>query len=65
VRSADFEATDYRDRERPPPQPNMPGGVDAKVVPALHPFADFKLDLAAITTPNPSHGSAAAPAGGI
>jgi plastocyanin len=65
VRSAGFEATDYRDREKPLPQPNMPGGADAKVVPALHPFADFKLDLAAITTPNPGHGSVAAAAGGI
>jgi hypothetical protein len=60
VRSASFEATDYRDREKPPPQPNMPGGADAKVVPALHPFTDFELDLAAITTPIPGRGSRAA-----
>jgi hypothetical protein len=44
----------------------MPGGADAKVVPALHPFDDFKLDLASIATPGPStHDSATASAGGV
>jgi plastocyanin len=66
VRSADFEAADYKDRAKPPPQPNMPGGADAKVVPALHPFDDFNLELATIVTPNPSSAdSASGPAGGI
>ena len=64
VRTADFEATDYKDREKPAPQPNMPDGANAKVVPALHPFEDFKLDLAAIATPS-SNESAATAAGGI
>jgi hypothetical protein len=43
----------------------MPGGADAKIVPALHPFDDFKLDLASIKTPSPQHDSAAASAGGL
>jgi len=30
----------------------------------LHPFDDFKLDLASIRTPSPSRVGAAAPAGG-
>jgi hypothetical protein len=51
---ATFEAANYQDREKPPPQPNMPGGAAAKVVPALHPFDDFKLDLAAIQMPHPT-----------
>jgi hypothetical protein len=65
VRSASFVAVDYKDREKPPRQPNMPGGADAKIVPALHPFDDFKLDLASIKTPSPQHDSAAASAGGL
>jgi hypothetical protein len=32
----------------------MPGGAGAKVVPALHPFDDFKLDLASIRLPEPA-----------
>ena len=65
VRSASFVAVDYKDREKPLPQSNMPGGADAKIVPALHPFDDFKLDLASIQTPSPQHDAAAASAGGL
>jgi hypothetical protein len=65
VRSADFAPVDYKDRERPPPQPNMPGGADAKVVPAIHPFDDFKLDLASIRIHAPEDRRiASVPAGG-
>lgn len=49
---ANFEAANYQDREVPPPQPGMPGGAQAKVVPALHPFRDFRLDLDSIRMPN-------------
>jgi Right handed beta helix region len=56
VRAGDFTTTDFRNRPAPPPQPNMPGGADAPVIPASHPFEDFHLDLSAIKTP-------AAPAG--
>lgn len=51
VFSGAFSVTDYRNRPAPPPQPNMPGGVDAPVVPAAHPFQDHKLDLPSITAP--------------
>jgi plastocyanin len=52
VHSGRFTVTDYRDRPVPPPQPNMPGGAGAPVVPAAHPFDDFKLDLQSIKLPN-------------
>jgi plastocyanin len=51
VRAGRFTLVDYRDRPVPPPQPAMPGGADAPVIPAVHAFDDFKLDLAAIRTP--------------
>jgi hypothetical protein len=54
VRSADFTPVDYKDREQPLAQPNMPGGADAEVVPAIHPFDDFTLDLSSIRTPGPA-----------
>ncbi|MCC7411882.1 MAG: right-handed parallel beta-helix repeat-containing protein [Gammaproteobacteria bacterium] len=42
---------DWRDRPVPPPQPVMPGGADAPVRPALHPFADYGIDADAIARP--------------
>jgi len=49
-----FTVLDYRTRPAPPPQPNMPGGAQAPVVPAVHPFADHKLELDSILTPRES-----------
>jgi hypothetical protein len=43
----------------------MPGGGDAKVVPALHPFDDFELDLDSIRTPNPITQTFASAAAGV
>jgi plastocyanin len=51
IRTGRFTVNDYRDRPEPPPQPTMPGGADAPVVPAVHAFADHHLDLDAIRTP--------------
>ena len=36
---------------KPGPQPQMPGGSDAPVIPAVNVFANFGLDLDSITTP--------------
>jgi plastocyanin len=52
--AGDFKVLDYRDRPAPPAQANMPGGENAPVIPAAHPFADHTLDLAAIRTPEES-----------
>jgi len=46
-----FSVLDYKDRPVPPPQEQMPGGAQAPVVPAAHPFEDHKLDLASIHEP--------------
>lgn len=35
----------------PPDQPQMPGGADAPVVPAVHPFEDYALDIDAVELP--------------
>ena len=37
---------------KPGPQPQMPGGANAPVIPAVNVFADFGLDLDTITTPD-------------
>lgn len=45
------ESPFYGDMPHPGPQPQMPGGVDAPVVPAVNVFESAKPDLAAIETP--------------
>ncbi len=37
---------------KPGPQPQMPGGADATVVPAVNVFASYDLDIDAITVPD-------------
>lgn len=37
---------------KPPPQPQMPGGAAAPVRPAVNVFADYPLDMDAITVPD-------------
>jgi hypothetical protein len=49
-----FKVLDYRDRPTPPPQPQMPGGADAPVIPAAHPFRDHHIDLGSVRTPSES-----------
>ena len=51
IRAGRFTVSDYRTRPAPSSQANLPGGADAKVAPAVHVFADLKLDLDAIRTP--------------
>jgi hypothetical protein len=51
IRAGQFTVSDYRTRPTPLAQANIPGGADARVVPAVHVFADLKLDLDAIKTP--------------
>jgi hypothetical protein len=51
IRLGLFKLNDYRTRPVPPPQVNIPGGVDAPVVPAVNVFAAVKPDLNAIKTP--------------
>jgi plastocyanin len=51
VRTGRFTVSDYRTRPVPPPQPNLPGGADAPVRPAVHVFAGIRLDLDSIKTP--------------
>ncbi len=46
-----FKVMDYKDRPAPPPQASMPGGAQAPVIPAVHPFEDHKIDLDAIRLP--------------
>lgn len=46
-----FTVSDYKNRPVPPPQPSMPGGPDAPVVPAAHPFEDHRINIDAIRTP--------------
>jgi hypothetical protein len=41
----------YGDLPHPDPQPQMPGGADATVVPAVNVFADARPDLDSIETP--------------
>jgi plastocyanin len=55
IRSGAFKLSDYRTRPVPPPQPSMPGGVIAPVIPAVHAFSDHSLSLDAIKTPEPLH----------
>ena len=51
IRAGQFTVNDYRTRPTPLAQANMPGGADARVIPAVHVFAGVKLDLDAIKTP--------------
>ncbi len=51
VRAGRFVLNDYKTRPAPPPQPNLPGGADAPVRPALHAFDDHPLNLESIRTP--------------
>ncbi len=53
VREGKFTTKPYQEQPVAPPQENMPGGAGAAVVPALHPFEDYDLDLKAIKTPRP------------
>ena len=54
VFAGSFKVLDYRTRPAPAPQPNMPGGPQAPVVPAVHPFEDHRLELDSILTPRES-----------
>jgi plastocyanin len=51
VRTGRFTVTDYRTRPAPSPQPNIPGGADAPVRPAVNVYAGLRLDLDSIKTP--------------
>jgi hypothetical protein len=51
IRLGQFKLNDYRTRPVPAAQAGMPGGADARVMPAVHVFAGFKLGLDAIGTP--------------
>jgi plastocyanin len=51
IRMGRFTVNDYRTRPVPAAQPNMPGGADAPVRPAVHVFAGLRLDLDSIKTP--------------
>jgi hypothetical protein len=55
-----FSVNDYRTRQVPGPQNNMPGGADAPARPAVHVFAGVRLDLDSIKTPV-EHGAAPDP----
>jgi plastocyanin len=48
---------DHRDVPYPPDQPQLPGGADAPVRPAVDVFATYDLDLAAIGVPDAPSGS--------
>jgi len=52
IRMGQFKLNDYRTRPVPPPQPNLPGGAAAPVVPAAHVFEAAKPDLNVIRTPS-------------
>jgi hypothetical protein len=52
IRLGQFTLSDYKTRPKPRPQPNIPGGADAKVTPAVHVFAGVKPDLDAIKVPH-------------
>ena len=51
IRAGQFTVSDYRTRPTPLAQANIPGGADARVIPAVHVFAGLRLDLDAIKTP--------------
>ena len=51
VRTGQFTVNDYRTRPVPAAQPDLPGGADAPVRPAVHVFAGMHLDLDSIKTP--------------
>ena len=53
IRAGRFTLNDYRTRPVPPAQAGIPEGADARVIPAVHPFADLQLNLDAIKTPTP------------
>ncbi|HWG69907.1 MAG TPA: right-handed parallel beta-helix repeat-containing protein [Steroidobacteraceae bacterium] len=53
IRAGRFTLNDYRTRPVPAAQAGIPEGADARVIPAVHPFADLQLNLDAIKTPTP------------
>lgn len=53
VRSGFFSVSDYRNRPLPRRQSNMPGGVDAPVIPAVHAFQERHVSIDSIKTPQP------------
>ncbi|HVW67750.1 MAG TPA: right-handed parallel beta-helix repeat-containing protein [Steroidobacteraceae bacterium] len=53
IRAGRFTLSDYRTRPIPGPQPNMPGGAAAAVVPAVHAFQDHHFAIESIKTPGP------------
>ena len=59
VREGHFKSRPSQDQPAPPAQANMPGGADAPVVPAAHPFEDYRLDIGTIKTPVPEAARAA------
>jgi hypothetical protein len=63
VRAGQFVLNDYKTRPSPPPQPNMPGGANAPVRPALHAFDEHPLALDAIRVPTASEAALAATPG--
>ena len=63
VRAGQYVLNDYKTRPAPPPQPNLPGGADAPVLPALHAFDEHPLNLDAITVPSAADAARAATPG--
>lgn len=61
VREGKFVMKPYQEQPVPGVQDNMPGGEAAPVIPAIHPFEDYKLDVKAITMPTPGLNKAPAP----
>jgi plastocyanin len=51
VREGKFKTKSYQLQPIPGPQQTMPGGASAAVIPALHPFEDYPLDLKSIKVP--------------
>ncbi len=56
---------EWKTMPHPDPQPQMPGGADAPVVPPLNPFDDYPLDLESIGLPAPPAQPTLAAAGRI
>jgi plastocyanin len=52
IRLGQFTLNDYRTRPKPAPQESIPGGAEARVIPAVHVFDSLSLDLDAIKTPH-------------
>ena len=51
VTDGEYPHGDYKKAAVPPPQPGMPGGENAPVVPAHDVFSNYPLDLKSIKTP--------------